>query len=78
MLSSAIQQHESATGVYIYVCVPSLLHPPAISHSTSTLLVVTEHWAELPVSHSEFPLAIYFICGNVYVCVSSSVVSNAL
>ena len=40
--------------------------PPPISLPIPPLYVSTEHWIELPVSHSKFPLAIYFTYGNVY------------
>ena len=41
---------------------PSCNLPP---HSTPSYSeVVTEHWVELPVSHSKFSLGIYFTYGN--------------
>ena len=46
-----------------YTYVPSLLNLPPVSHPIPSLQVVTEHWAELPVSHSRFPLALYFTYG---------------
>ena len=47
----------------VYLC-PLPLEPP--SHSPP-LWVVTQHWAELPVSHSNFPPALSFTYGRVYV-----------
>ena len=46
---------------YMYTCIFSLLehHPYTHPHQ-----VTTEHWAELPVLYSRFPLA-YFIHGSV-------------
>ena len=46
----------------VYIC-PLPLEPP--SH-LPPLKVVTEHWAELPVSQGKFPLAIYFTYGKMY------------
>ena len=50
----------------------SLKHAPSFpletpSHYTSipSLYVITEHWAELPMLHSSFLLAIFFIHGNM-------------
>ena len=40
---------------------------PPISYPIPPLYIVTEHWVELPVSHSNFPLAVYFTYGNVYI-----------
>ena len=52
---------------WVYIC-PVLLKLPPISHPVPSPQVVTEHWVELPVSHSKFPLALYFTYGNnVYV-----------
>ena len=47
--------------LYTYIS-PSLSSLPPVSH----LRVITEHWAELPVLHSSFPLAVYFPSGTVY------------
>ena len=47
-----------------YTYVPSLLNPFS-SPSPFTLCVVSERWVEPPVSHSKFPLGIYFTYGNV-------------
>ena len=53
--------------VYIY---PSFLSFPT-TPPTPPLQVITEHRAELPVSHSSFPLASYFHMA-VYICQSYS------
>ena len=51
----------------VYTCpLPSLMPSHLPSHLPPHE-VVTEHWVELPASHSQFPLAIYFTYGNVYV-----------
>ena len=50
-----------------YIYVPSLLKPTPISLPIPPLLVVTEHWVELPLSHRKFPPAICFTYGNAYV-----------
>ena len=65
VLVSAIQQQESAM---VYICFFPL-EPPShlLSHPIPPLWIVTEHWVELPVSYSKFPLAIYFTYANVYV-----------
>ena len=65
VLVSAIHQQESAM---VYIC-PFPLEPPShlLSHPIPPLWIVTEHWVELPVSYSKFPLAIYFTYANVYV-----------
>ena len=47
---------EQLTNVY-----PVPLEPP--SHSSRS----SEHWAELPLLYSSFPLAIYFTPGSVYI-----------
>ena len=50
----------------VYMCpLPPEQHPHLPPHST--FKVVIEHWVELPVSNSKFPLAIYFTQGNVRV-----------
>ena len=50
----------------VYTC-PLPPEPPPVSLHIPPLYVGTEHWIELLVSHSKFPLAIYFTYGNVYV-----------
>ena len=52
---------------YKYVHIPSLLHVPPIPPTVSALQVIREHWAELPVLHSSFPLASYFTYDTVYI-----------
>ena len=48
--------------------------PLGLPHTPpSPLCVITEHWAELPVLHSGFPLAIRFTHGSVYM---SSLISQ--
>ena len=59
---------------YVYIC-PLPLEPP--SH-VSPLWVVTEHWFELPESHSKFPLAFHFTYGSAYVFILLSHSSHAL
>ena len=62
VLVSAIHQHESAIGIHMSppswtsLLPPTPAHPSRLSRSTGF---------ELPVSHREFPLAIYFTYGNV-------------
>ena len=49
--------------VYVYIC-PLLLEP--LSHSPSHPLGHLENWAELPVPHSSFPLAMHHsVCAPV-------------
>ena len=43
-----LENYESVTGI---IC-PLPLNPSPISHPIPPLWVVTEHWVELPVSHS--------------------------
>ena len=50
-----------------YLYTTSLLNLPPTSYPIPPLQVVTEQCIELPVSHSNFPLAIYFTYGDVYV-----------
>ena len=54
VLVSAIQHGESA--VSIHISTPSWTSLP--SHPTPPLVVITDHWSELPVLHSNFPLAV--------------------
>ena len=42
---------------------------PPTSNPIPHLEVSTEHWIELPVLYSNFPLAIYFTYGNIYVSI---------
>ena len=50
--------------------VPSHLNLPPTSLPIPPFQVFAEHWGFVfPVSNSEFPLAIYFTYGNVYVSV---------
>ena len=50
----------------VYTC-PLAFEPPSHSSSIPPLWLVTEHWVELPVLYNNFPLAIYFTYGDVYV-----------
>ena len=50
----------------LYIC-PLPLEPPPIPHHIPPLWVFTEYLGELPGSYRNFPLAVYFIYGNVYV-----------
>ena len=62
MLVSAVQWNESA------ICIDT--SPPSWNAPTPRprpFKVITEHWAELPVLHSSFLLAISFTHGSVYV-----------
>ena len=45
---------------------PSRTPPPHLPPQP-TPLVATKHWAELSVSHSKFPLGIYFTYGSVHI-----------
>ena len=56
MLVSAIHQHESATGIHVSSPSQASLPSPTPSHPSR----LSEHWAEVPMSHRKFPLAIYF------------------
>ena len=49
---------------YTYTYIPSLLSLPPTP--IPSLQVPTEHWTELPVLYSHFPLAICFIHDSVY------------
>ena len=55
-----------------YTCVPSLLNLPLTSFPILPFQIVIETLFEFPESHSKFPLATYFIFGNVYVSVLCS------
>ena len=53
--------------IYIYPHIPSLVRlPPTLP--IPPLWVFTNYQADLPVLCSCFPLAIYFTCGSVYMC----------
>ena len=47
--------------------VPSLLNLAPTHQPILPFQAVTEHWVELPVLHSDFPLAIFLKYGKVYV-----------
>ena len=64
-ISFCCTKHESA--VCIHVSLPFGFSLPTIS----PLEAVTGHWAELPVIHSCFPLAIGFACGSICMTHSS-------
>ena len=53
---------------YKYTCLLPL-QTPSYRHPIPPLYVVTEHWVELPVLYSSFPLAICFTYGSLYVSV---------
>ena len=72
VLVSAVQQHESALISSKYTHIPSLLSLPPTSPSHSTPKVIKEHWAELPVLNSSFPLASYFTHDSVYMWMAPS------
>ena len=57
--------HTALCVSYMYTYVPSLLNLPP-SPQIPPLQVTTEHWAELPVLHSNFPLAVHVTHGSVY------------
>ena len=68
VLVSAIHQHESTIGCTHRVYTSSLLvELPSHFPPHPTLQVVTEHKAELPVLSRNFPLALCFTHGNVYI-----------
>ena len=50
----------------MYTYIPSFLSIPPTPHCISPFQVITEHWSELAVSYTNFPLAIYFTHGSVY------------
>ena len=52
--------------LYVYIHTFPL-GPPTYPLTPPPLQVITEHWAELPVLYSSFPLAIYLAHGSVYV-----------
>ena len=58
--------HPSTWISHRYTHVPSLLNLPPTSLPIPPLDVVTEHWAELPGSHSKFPPAVYLTRGSGY------------
>ena len=70
-LDSAIQQCESAISIniyiYIYIYILFLLNFSTTIPTPSYPSKLSEHWVELPVLYRNFPLAISFTCGNVYV-----------
>ena len=63
LVSSAVQQHES--GISIHISPPSWASLPP--HPNLTLIVITEHWTELPMQHHSFPPPIDFAHGSVHV-----------
>ena len=68
VMISAIYQHKSALAIHV-----SPLKPPShlLPHPLPSRLAGSSgFW--LPVSYSKYPLAIYFIYGNVYVLMLSS------
>ena len=72
VLVSAIQQCESMWISHImYTYVPSLWSPPLTQPPTiPSLFIITGHWAELPVLNNNFPLAIDFTHGSIYIYIS--------
>ena len=52
---------------YTHISPPSWTAPCPSPDSTPPGF--TEHWVELPLTHSKFPLAIYFTHGDVYVSI---------
>ena len=83
-LVSAIQQCESMWISHImYTYVPSLWSPPLTQPpAIPSLFIITRHWAELPVLNNNFPLAIDFTHGSIYIyqcyCLNSSHLSILL
>ena len=65
--------HTSTKISHRYTHVPSLLDLLPISLPQPTLQLVAEPLFELPESYSKFPLAVCFIHGIVYICVTLSV-----
>ena len=68
LLYNVVHQNKSATCIHIptpsWASLPPAPVPP--------LYVTTELWAELPVLHSSFPLAIYFTHGSVHRSIPTS------
>ena len=67
MLVSSV--HQCASAICMHICPPSW----AFSHPTiPSFWVITEHWAELPVLYSSFPLAICFThsCSVAQLCLT--------
>ena len=62
LLVSDVHQHESVPGIHV----PALLNLPPTSHPIPPLWVVTKPQVELPVLHSNFPLAIYFTYARMH------------
>ena len=60
--------HKTAR-ISISIIFPSFLSLPPTLFPISPLLFVPDHQAELPVLNSNFPLAICFTYGNVYISV---------
>ena len=63
VMISAIYQHKSALAIHMSPLIPPSHLPP---HPLPSMLSDSSgFW--FPVSYSEYPLAIYFTYGNVYV-----------
>ena len=60
--------HTSTRISHRYTHISSFLNSPP-PHPIPPLQGVTEHWVELPLTHSKFPLAISFTHGDVYVSI---------
>ena len=60
-----INMNQSQVYICLFLC-KTLSHLPP--HPPLPQLV-TEHWVELPLSHSKYPMAICFTYGKVYVSV---------
>ena len=62
--------------IYIYIYIYAHIYPLSLglppTVPISPLYVITEHWAELPVLYSSFPLASYFTHGSVFMSLSFS------
>ena len=65
-LVSAIHHHESAIGIHMSPSSRTSLPPPTPSHPSR----LSQSQAELPVLYRDFPLAIYFTYGNVFLYIS--------
>ena len=61
--------HTSTCISHRYTHVPSPLNVPPLSNLIPPFYVVTEHQAEIPVLYNNFPLAIYFTYGNVFISI---------